>query len=232
MSKGKTPQPASYSCIICFAPARHLCKFAVRKMPQGLPVQPGTRPSPNHAMLIAADWCICHGGAWQAGRAAAPPSSVMNSRRLTPNMGFSPTGTAADHTSWGRQGAGGLARLEPAGGSVSRSLGKTVMPAKAGIQYSPGIASCTDPTTAPGVYWIPALARCACSAGMTENMRNAEEHRNGGQTRDFGASAFAPIVTQSIICGIWNHLLDMARDWMAVAMHERQTPEPRPSSVK
>jgi hypothetical protein len=62
----------------------------------------------------------------QNGHAAAPPSSVMNSRRLMPDMGApSQSAAAADHTSWGPPGAGGLTHQEPAGGRVSRSLGQT-----------------------------------------------------------------------------------------------------------
>ena len=41
----------------------------------------------------------CCGHAASGHAATAPPSSVMNSRRLIPNMGGPPTGAAADHTS-------------------------------------------------------------------------------------------------------------------------------------
>ena len=57
-------------------------------------------------------------------RAAAPPSSVMNSRRLMPNMGLPPKGAAADHSSSGPPGGSRFAALRACGGMRSRSLGR------------------------------------------------------------------------------------------------------------
>ena len=78
-------------------PALRLLKNTLR----GSRFQPATRFPPvrparrNPTIGIAGRCCSRAAN----GHAAAPPSSVMKSRRLMPNMGLPPKGAAADHTS-------------------------------------------------------------------------------------------------------------------------------------